>query len=77
MEPFVQDTVLHVFHLLTRFPPAVRAIHVLLLGKSISKPEQATITQCVYEVLKTVIPLKIVKFDSTRLLDVASYSAAY
>lgn len=69
MDPSEQDAILHIFYLLTRFPPAVRSIHVLLMGKSISQPEQAAITQCVYEVLKTVIPLQTVKHDSARLLE--------
>lgn len=69
METPEQDAVLHVFYLLTQFPPAIRAMHVLIAGKSPSNAERAALGQSIYEVLKSVIPLQIIKSDSTRLFE--------
>lgn len=69
MESPEQDAVLHVFYLLTRFPPAVRAMHVLMVGKSPSRAEQAALAQAVYEILKTIVPLHAIRSDSARLFE--------
>jgi hypothetical protein len=57
MEDQQQDAVLHVVHLLTQFPPAVRAVHTLMNGKSLRPCEQAALTQGVCEVLRDIVPL--------------------
>jgi len=74
MEPPNQDAVLHVIHLLTRFPPAVRAVQILMSGKSPRPSERAALAQALYEVLKEVVPIQLIKsdpgryFEGTRLL---------
>ncbi|KAH7403530.1 hypothetical protein BKA64DRAFT_669265 [Cadophora sp. MPI-SDFR-AT-0126] len=69
-----QDAILHVVHLLTRFPPAVRAVQILMNGKSPRPSERAALAQALYEVLKEVVPMQLIKsdpgryFEGTRLL---------
>lgn len=67
MEHPSQDAVLHIFNLLTRFPPAVRTVHILMNGKSPRACERAALAQSLYEVLKDVVPALIIKSDLTRL----------
>jgi hypothetical protein len=69
MEHPTQDAVLHVFNLLTRFPPAVRAIHILMNGKSPRECERAALAQAIYEVLKDAVPLQLIKSDTTRFFE--------
>lgn len=64
-----QDAVLHVLMLLTKFPPAVRAIHVLIRGETPDPSERAAIVQCFNEVLKTIISPPVIKSDHTRFLE--------
>ncbi|PVH87391.1 hypothetical protein DL98DRAFT_448903 [Cadophora sp. DSE1049] len=74
MELPYQDAVLHVVHLVTRFPPAVRAVQILMNGKSPRANERAALAQALYEVLKEVVPMQLIKsdpgryFEGTRLL---------
>ncbi|KAH7330116.1 hypothetical protein BKA65DRAFT_51346 [Rhexocercosporidium sp. MPI-PUGE-AT-0058] len=69
-----QDAVLHVVNILTRFPPAVRAVQILMSGKSPRSSERAALSQALYEVLKEVVPMQLIKsdpgryFEGTRLL---------
>ncbi|KAG4437405.1 hypothetical protein IFR05_007130 [Cadophora sp. M221] len=69
-----QDAILHVVNILTRFPPAVRAVHILMNGKSPRPCERAALSQALYEVLKEVVPMQLIKsdpgryFEGTRLL---------
>ena len=69
MEPFQQDKILHLIYVLTRFPPAVRAAHVLMQGKTPTISERAALGQCIYEVLKMIVPLPVIKHDFTRLFE--------
>ena len=69
MEDTRQDAVLHVIHLLTRFPPAVRAAYILMRGETPRLSERAALAQCLYEVLKTVVPLQTVRSDPKRLFE--------
>ena len=69
MEASAQDAVLHVFNVLTRFPPAVRAVHILMNGKSPRPSERAALAQAIYEVLKDIVPLQLVKSDTGRILE--------
>jgi hypothetical protein len=64
-----QDAVLHLIHLLTRFPPAVRAAYILMRGETPCSPERAALSQSLHEVLKDVIPLRIVGSNPLRLLE--------
>ena len=69
MEEAQQDAVLHTLHLLTRFPPAVRAAYILMRGETPRSPERAALAQCVYEVLKAVVPLRIIQSNPMRLFE--------
>ncbi|KAL1608137.1 hypothetical protein SLS60_003076 [Paraconiothyrium brasiliense] len=69
MEEAEQDAVLHLLMLLTKFPPAVRAVHILMRGEMTQPSERAAIVQSVYEVLKEVVPLQVVNNEPTRLLE--------
>jgi len=64
-----QDAVLHLFDLLTRFPPAVRTLYILMSGKTPSAPQCAALAQAVFEVLKSIVPAHIVRSDSGRFFE--------
>jgi hypothetical protein len=64
-----QDAVLHLLMILTKFPPAVRAVHILMRGETPHASERAAIVQCMYEVLKSVIQLGVVDSNPQRLLE--------
>ena len=64
-----QDAVLYILYLLTRFPPAVRAMHVLTLGEIPQLSERAALSQCLYEVLHDVVPIAVIKYDRLRYLE--------
>jgi hypothetical protein len=66
MEDARQDAVLHVLNSLTHFPPAVRAAYILMRGEALRMSERATLTHCAYEVLKTIVPSRIIKSDPKR-----------
>jgi len=69
MEDERRDAVMHMIYLLTRFPPAVRAAHILMRGETPGLPERAALAQCLYEVLKNVVPLQIVRSDPKRFFE--------
>ena len=69
MEDQQQDAVLHVVHLLTRFPPAVRAVHTLMNGKSLRPCEQAALAHGLYEVLRDIVPLPLIRSNTGRILE--------
>jgi hypothetical protein len=69
MESKDQDAVLHVLYLLTRFPPAVRAMHVLMRGETPQLSERAALSQCLYEILRDIVPISVTKSDGTRYLE--------
>lgn len=64
-----RDAVLHVLYLLTHFPPAVRGFFQITQGQTPSECERAAISQCLYEVLKDVVPLQMIKSDPTRIFE--------
>lgn len=64
-----QDAVLRILMLLTKFPPAIRAMYILMRGEAPHELERAALVQCFYEVLKTVVPLGVVQGDPSRLLE--------
>jgi hypothetical protein len=66
MEEIRQDAVLHMIHLLTRFPPAVRAAYILMRGGTPRMSERVALAQCLYEVLKSVVPLRVIQSDPKR-----------
>jgi hypothetical protein len=64
-----QDAVLHVIYLLTRFPPAIRTLHILMNGKTPRPCERAALCQALYEVLKDVVPMQLIKSDPKRIME--------
>lgn len=69
MEHPNQDAVLLIFNPFTRFPPTVRAVHILMNGKSPRACERAALGQSLYEVLKDVVPAPFIKSDMTKLFE--------
>lgn len=64
-----QDAVLHAFDLLTKFPPALRALHVLISGKTPTASESAAISHIMFEVLSTFVPTDVIGTDQTRVFE--------
>jgi hypothetical protein len=69
MDDAQQDAVLHLIHLVTRFPPAVRAAYILMRGETPRYSERAALIQSLYEVLRSIVPLRMVQSDPKRLLE--------
>ncbi len=69
MTPANQDAVLHIIRSLTRFPPAVRAAYILMRGETPRPAERAALAQCIYELLRLVVPLQIVRSDTKRFFE--------
>lgn len=69
MDEEAQNMVLHVTHSVTRFPPALRALHILMDGKSMAPCECAALVQSFTEVLKDIVPQHIIRADTRRLLE--------
>ena len=64
-----QDAVLHVFDLITNFPPAVRTLHILVKSKTPTPAESAAFSQAVFEVLKSIVPVDIIGSDQSRAFE--------
>lgn len=64
-----QDQILHLIHVLTKFPPAIRTMFILMQGKSPSPAECAALAQAFFEALKDIIPLEIIEGDEKRSLE--------
>jgi uncharacterized protein YegL len=69
MEEHMQNVVLETTQWLTRFPPATRAMHILMDGKTPSAPECAALAQAFFEVLKGALPRSVIKGDQNRVLE--------
>ncbi|KAK3660943.1 hypothetical protein LTR22_007771 [Elasticomyces elasticus] len=64
-----KDAVLHVFDLLTKFPPAVRALHLLIHGKTPTPSECAALSHATYEALDRIIPAALVGTGHSRVFE--------
>lgn len=64
-----QNEILRVVHLLTRFPPTVRAIHILMDGKTLQANESAALVQSLGAIAEELIPPNLVSNDMTRCLE--------
>jgi uncharacterized protein YegL len=64
-----RDRVVYVFDLLCSFPPAVRALHLLIEGRTISRLACAALSQAFYSVLEELGHKKLIKNDNTRLFE--------
>jgi hypothetical protein len=69
MDDEQQDAVLHILGLLTRFPPAIRAAYILMRGEPPRSSERAALAQSLYEVLKAVVPLRVISSSPLRFFE--------
>jgi predicted transcriptional regulator len=65
----MQDAILRLLHALTGYPPAVRAMHILLRGETPSASECATISQTMFHLLDKYAPMRVINFDKSRLFE--------
>lgn len=64
-----QNEILRIFHLLTKFPPTVRAVHILMDGKTLQANESAALVQSLGAVAEELIPMTLIANDMTRSLE--------
>ncbi|KAK6502352.1 hypothetical protein TWF506_002933 [Arthrobotrys conoides] len=64
-----QEAILRVIYGLTRFFPILKSLRILMSGQSLSPAQSALCVQCFYELLKELIPKKLVGDDESRLLE--------
>ena len=55
----LQDAVLHVFDLLTSFPPALRALNILINGNTPTAADSAALSHAIYYVLDETLPTTV------------------
>lgn len=67
----LQDSVLRIFDLLTKFPPALRALHILIQGKMPNACESAALSNAIYGALCRFISTftYIIGSDHTRVFE--------
>ena len=68
-DDYRQNEVLRILHALTRFPPAVRAAHILMDGKTLQPNESAALVQSIAAVAQDLIPPNLIKGDVRRSLE--------
>lgn len=64
-----QNTVLQIIHELTRYLPAVRAVRILMDGKTLQSNECAAIVQNFAEALRDLVPRNLIENDERRYLE--------
>lgn len=64
-----KDAIYHAFDLLASFPPALRSLHLLIQGKSITSMESAALSVALFEILESYIPTEMIGTDGTRLFE--------
>ncbi|KAF7502960.1 hypothetical protein GJ744_004774 [Endocarpon pusillum] len=64
-----QNIVLKLVHDMTRYFPAVRAVRMLMDGKTLRPNECAAIVQSVAEALRDLVPLNLIENDERRYLE--------
>lgn len=64
-----QDHILHLIHVLTKSPPAIRSMFILMQGKSPTPADCAALIHAFFETLKDIIPLEIIEGDERRCLE--------
>jgi hypothetical protein len=68
-EDYHRNEVLRIVHALTRFPPTIRAVHILMDGKTLLPNESAAIVQSFAAVSEELIPAKLIANDARRSLE--------
>lgn len=66
-----QDAVLHAFDLLTNFPPALRALHILTQGKTPTTIESAALSAAMFQALNSFAPEDIIGSDKSRVFELS------
>lgn len=69
MEEPLQDSIIRLFHVLTRFPPAVLTIFTLMQGNTPTSSQCRALIQSFLELLKTIIPTNLIRGDEQRYLE--------
>jgi hypothetical protein len=64
-----QNMVLKVIHELTQYFPAVRAVRILMDGKTLQPNECATVVQTFAEALGDLVPRNLIENDERRYLE--------
>jgi ubiquitin-protein ligase/uncharacterized protein YegL len=65
----IQDSALHVLHALTRFPPAIRAMYILLSGNATTPEECAALIQSLHEIMVDMLSSSAFATQKTRTLE--------
>jgi hypothetical protein len=73
----LRDSVLHLFHLLAAFPPAVRTLHILLNDQTPSPSECAAFAQACYEVVQEMVPSRLIGSNNARIFEGARLFFGY
>ncbi|KAK8102467.1 hypothetical protein PG984_015613 [Apiospora sp. TS-2023a] len=75
----LQDAILHVFDLLTKFPPALRTLCILIQGKTPQPAECAALSQAMFESLDSFMATytDIIGTDHTRVFEGARLFFGY
>lgn len=73
----LRDSVLHVFHALSAFPPAVRTLHILLDDKTPSLSECAAFAQSCYETVHEMVPPRLIGSNNGRIFEGACLFFGY
>ena len=64
-----QDAVLHAFDLLTKFPPALRTLYILIRGRTPTAADSAALSQAMFEMLNSFMPNAIIGTDRSRVFE--------
>lgn len=68
-EESARDAVYYAFDEITRFPPALRCLHILVSGRTPTVFDCAAMSQSLFEVLKTYVEMDAITQDPARLFE--------
>lgn len=71
------DAVYYAFDELTRFPPALRCLHILVSGQTPTVFDCAAMSQSLFEVLKTYVEMDAITQDPARLFEGSRLAFGY
>src|SRR4051812_46647458 len=69
MDSKSMDCVLHAFHILTNFPPAVYALHVLVRNRTPTAMMCAAVSQAIFHAMKENLPQLAQALTPGRMLE--------
>lgn len=76
-EGSAQDAVYYAFDELTRFPPALRCLHILVDGQTPTVFECAALSQSVFEALRNHVGMDAITQDSARVFEGSRLAFGY